>query len=78
MNYSNLIIERITHLCKERNISTNKLADLSYVRQSTISSILDHSVKNPRLDTLCKISKGLDMTISEFLDFQEMNDTFSK
>ena len=31
--------------------------------------------KDPRIKTLPKMALGLDMTVSELLDFPEMNDT---
>ena len=59
MTYSDAIIKRLTDLCVERGITTNKLATLS---------------KNPKLKTLRKIAMGFNMTVSELLDFPEMNE----
>ena len=58
----------------ERNISTNKLAAMSGLRQSTVQNIVSGNTKNPTLKTLDKIAKGLDMTIAELLDFPELNE----
>jgi transcriptional regulator with XRE-family HTH domain len=62
------IAVRIEELCKERGISINRLALLSGLTQSTVDSILKGKSKNPQLATLIRISRGLDMTISQFLD----------
>ena len=62
------IAVRIEELCKERGISINRLALLSGLTQSTVDSILKGKSKNPQLTTLIRISRGLDMTISQFLD----------
>ena len=62
------IAVRIEELCKERGISINRLALLSGLTQSTVDSILKGKSKNPQLATLIRISRGLDMTISEFLN----------
>lgn len=75
MTYSDVIILRLTSLCKERNITTNKLATLSGITQSTIENIMSGKTKNPKLKTLHKIAVGLDMTVSDLLDFPEMNET---
>ena len=61
MTYSDAIIKRLTDLCVERGITTNKLATLSGITQST-------------LNTLRKIAMGFNMTVSELLDFPEMNE----
>ena len=70
MTYSDAIIKRLTDLCVERGITTNKLATLSGITQSTLNSMMRGETKNPKLKTLRKI----DMTVSELLDFPEMNE----
>jgi len=62
------IANRIKELCQERGISINKLALLSGLTQSTVDSILRGKSKNPQLATLLKISEGLGISVSEFLD----------
>ncbi len=75
MTYSDVIILRLTQLCEERNITINKLATLSGITQSTVENIMAGKTKNPKLKTLHKLAVGLDMTVSELLDFPEMNET---
>lgn len=74
MTYSDIYAMRIRNLCRERNITINKLATLSGLRQSTIDNILRGTSKNPKVRTLHKIATVFGMTLSEFLDFQELND----
>ena len=74
MTYSDAIIKRLTDLCVERGITTNKLATLSGITQSTLNSMMRGETKNPKLKTLRKIAMGFNMTVSEFLDFPEMNE----
>lgn len=74
MEYSKIISQRIVLLCKKRNITINKLATMSNVRQSTVDGIIRRTTKNPKLKTLHKLAIGLSMTVSELLDFQELND----
>ena len=74
MTYSEIYAIRIRNLCRERNITINKLATLSGLRQSTIDNILRGTSKNPKVRTLHKIATVFGMTLSEFLDFQELND----
>ena len=75
MTYSDIIIKRINDLCLENNITINKLATLSGITQSTVENIMNGKTKNPKLKTLHKLAIGLNMTISELLDFPEMNET---
>lgn len=74
MEYSDLYVERIKSLCKERRISINKLATMSNVKQSTLDNIMRGLTKNPRVKTLHKVAIAFNMTLSEFLDFKQLND----
>jgi DNA-binding Xre family transcriptional regulator len=75
MTYSEAIIKRLNELCVERNITINKLATLSGITQSTVDNLMRGKTKNPKLKTLHKLAIGLDMTVSDLLDFPEMNET---
>ncbi len=60
------IAKRILALCTERNISINKLADLSEITQSTLNSIMNNNDPNPQYKTIEKICTGLGVTLAEF------------
>jgi len=75
MTYSDAIIKRLNALCKERNITVNKLATLAGLNQATVRDLMIGNSKVPKLDTLHRIATGLDMTVSELLDFPELNET---
>lgn len=75
MTYAAVVSRRIRQLCEEKDITLNKLAILSGIRQSTLENIVKGNTKTPTLKTLHRIATGLGMTISELLDFQEMNET---
>ena len=74
MEYADLYVKRIRELCKSRGYAINKLATMSDVRQSTLDNIVRGLTKNPRVMTLHKIAIAFNMTLSEFLDFNELND----
>ena len=74
MEYSQLYVKRIRQLCKERGIAINRLATMSDVRQSTLDNIVRGLTKNPQVKTLHKIAIAFNMTLSEFLDFTELNE----
>ena len=75
MTYADAINLRLPQLCDERDITVNKLATLSGITQSTLEDIMAGKTKNPKLKTLHKLAVGLNMTVSELLDFPEMNET---
>ena len=74
MEYNDIYIRRIRQLCAERGIAIYKLASMSDVRQSTLDNIVRGLTKNPGVRTLHKLAIAFNMTLSEFLDFKELND----
>ncbi len=74
MEYSDIYVRRIRSLCKQRGIAINKLATMSDVKQSTLDNIVRGITKNPRVMTLHKLAIAFNMTLAEFLDFDELND----
>ncbi len=72
MNISEAVAGRIIELCKEHDITVNKLANISGVTQSTVNDIVNHKAKNIGVVTIKKLCDGLDMTITDFFD----TDTF--
>lgn len=73
-NYSQIFIKRISHLCEARGITLYQLSKMSGVSHSTIDNIINKRVFNPRIKTLHKLAIALNLTVSEFLDFKELND----
>ncbi len=74
MEYSEIYVRRIRSLCRQRGIAINKLATMSDVKQSTLDNIVRGITKNPRVKTLHKLAIAFNMTLHEFLDFDELND----
>ena len=73
VEYSDIYVRRIRKLCKERGIAINKLATMSDVKQSTLDNIVRGLTKNTGVKTLHKIANAFNMTLAEFLDFEELN-----
>lgn len=71
MNTRQCVENRIIELCQQRNISFNKLANISGISPSTVKSILNGASQNPGIVTLKKICDGLDMTLIEFFDTED-------
>ena len=74
MEYSEIYVKRIKSLCKQRGLAINKLATMSGVNQSTLDNIVRGITKDPRAKTLHKVAIAFNMTLAEFLDFDELND----
>ncbi|WP_370776574.1 helix-turn-helix domain-containing protein [Holdemania massiliensis] len=75
MEYSQMLVNRIKTLCRQRGgITIHRLAKMSSLRQSTLDNIMRGNTKDPRISTLHHIALGFNMTLTEFLDFPELND----
>ena len=57
---------RIMELCRERNISINKLSSISGVTQSTVNNIISGSNNSATVSTIKKLCDGLGITIDAF------------
>ena len=68
MDLQKAIKLRILKLCKERNITVNKLSTLAGMPQSTLSSLVNGDCQNPKLLTIVRLCLGLDMPLKEFFN----------
>jgi len=74
LKYDEMLVHRITDLCNERNYSINYLATISGVSHSTLDSIMHGSSQNPKLKTIHRIALAFNMSLSEFLNYEEFNE----
>lgn len=68
MTLNTAILNRINNLCKERNITLNKLATLSGITQSTLENLILRNTKYPRIITISYICQGLQIELKDFFD----------
>lgn len=68
MNIYTGVAKRILELCKENNITVNKLCTISGVTQSTVNDIVNGKAKNIGIVTINKLCDGFEITITEFFD----------
>ena len=59
---------RILDLCRERNITENKLAIISGVTQSTLNNIVSGRNNSTTISTIKKLCDGLEISLREFFD----------
>lgn len=67
------IQHRLLQLCGERNMTINKLANVSALSPSSVKNILYGKSKNPKILTLKMLCDGLDITLAEFFDTDVFN-----
>ena len=66
--------ERILQLCREREISVNRLCTISGVTQSTVNNIISGRNNSVTVATIKKLCDGLDITIEDFFCSQLFRD----
>ena len=71
--YSQIIVNRILSLCKQRGITIYQLAGMSGVSYSTLDNLINYKTFNPKIKTLHKIATAFSLTLAEFFDFPELN-----
>ena len=64
---------KVKELLEERNITQKKLAQISGIRESTISDIVRGTRTVINFEHLCKIAVALEIdNISQLIDFEEI------
>ena len=66
MNIGEAVRVRILELCRERDISINRLSSMSGVTQSTVNNIVSGRNRSTTISTIKKLCDGLGITIEEF------------
>jgi transcriptional regulator with XRE-family HTH domain len=71
LNISEAVVKRILELCKERNITINKLSTICGITQSTLNNIVSGRNHSPTVSTIKKICDGLEITIVDFFNTED-------
>ena len=66
MNIGEAVKERILELCREHDISVNKLSSMSGVTQSTVNNIVSGRNNSTTVSTIQQLCDGLGITIVDF------------
>ena len=66
MYIGTVVAERIIELCRERDISINRLCTISGVTQSTVNNIVSGRNNSATISTVKKLCDGLDISIQDF------------
>lgn len=70
MTVGEAVRKRILELCTERDMSVNKLCNLSGVTQSTVNNIVSGRNNSATVSTIQKLCDGLGITVEEFFHSQ--------
>ena len=68
MTVNDAVAKRIASILKEKNISQYRLEQNSGIQHGSMQCIMNGRNQTVTLTTLIMIARGLDMTVSEFLD----------
>ena len=74
VNVGEAVKERILQLCKEENLSVNKLSSMSGVTQSTVNNIVSGRNHSTTISTIKKLCDGLGITSEEFFHSELFRD----
>ena len=68
MTIAEATVKRLLELCSERNITINKISNLSGITQSTVSDIVNGTTTNTGIVTIKKLCDGFDISVRAFFD----------
>ena len=74
MQLNEAISKRIVQLCDERNLTVNKISNISGVTQSTVSDIVNGTTSNAGIATIKKLCDGFEISVREFFDSDLFDD----
>ncbi len=74
MNVGEAVRERILQLCKEHDISINKLCTVSGVTQSTVNNIINGRNNSTTVSTIKKLCDGLEISVEDFFSNELFRD----
>ena len=74
MNIGEAVKERILELCQERNISVNKLSNMSGVTQSTVNNIISGRNNSTTISTIKRLCDGLEISVEDFFNSELFRD----
>ncbi len=74
MDIGEAVKERILELCRQQNLSVNKLCSMSGITQSTVNNIVSGRNHSATVSTIQKLCDGLGITIEEFFHSELFRD----
>lgn len=73
MKVEEAVVNRIRGICREENISMNRLAYISGVAPSTVKNIMYGNSGNTGVVTIAKLCNGLEVSVRDFFNNELFN-----
>ena len=73
MNTKEAVAFRIKELCREHNLTTNAIANISGVPPMTVYSMLNQKSQNPGIVNIKKLCDGFGITLGKFFNTDLFN-----
>ena len=74
MTIGEAVKERVLELCREKNLSINRLSIISGITQSTVNNFVSGRNHSITLSTLKKRCDGMEITVPEFFSSELFED----
>ena len=74
MRIGEAVRQRIEELCRQQDLTVNKLSNISGVTQSTVNNIVSGRNRSATISTIKKLCDGFGITIQEFFDSNLFSD----
>ena len=71
MDINNIFAERLRELRKSKGLTQEKLAEMSDIDYKYLQKLESSNPSSPTLSVLEKLSRGLGITLTEFIKFIE-------
>ena len=74
MTIGEAVKERVLELCREKNLSINRLSIISGITQSTVNNFVSGRNHSITLSTLKKLCDGMEITVPDFFSSELFED----
>ena len=74
MTIAEALVKRLFELCNERNLTVNKICNISGITQSTVSDIVNGTTTNAGIATIKKLCDGFEISVREFFNSDLFDD----
>ena len=74
MTIAEAVVKRLFELCNERNLTVNKICNISGITQSTVSDIVNGTTTNAGISTIKKLCDGFEISVREFFNSDLFDD----
>ncbi len=74
MRIGEAVRQRIEELCRQQDLTVNKLSNISGVTQSTVNNIVSGRNRSATISTIKKLCDGFGITIQEFFESDLFSD----